>query len=507
MVTLNGDHVPPDGLDIARAAADWLQEHPQDTATLQALHTIINGSGASVLDQPDDIMPTVPPLADYPVAPGLKEYVGAIRSIAGCSIPTAAACVGAAFNLLCAEDVDCQSLAHNPHPTSLYFVVGSESGWRKSSAFREAMGGHIEADERVEATHQEGKADLQGGEMEQKKGFSPRALRQDFTIEALLSRLWKARRTMAVANSDASSLLGGWSFRNDNLGRTLSHFITLWDGDASTIDRRNPDMPELYFYQRRLTGLFMAQVDVAEALLFSTAAGNGFTARCLASIDRCRPSMGDDGPSQESALSTIIRMRNLIISRREQQDAQVELLRGATSRPVIRPEAGARDLLAAMSGKCEVLADNADTPHERGFWARAQEQTARYAAMLAYVRTIEERGDGNWDSINYIRAEVDAAQAVITWHGELIRAHSLAAASEKGTKMARESIAVLRERMPKHRKDDGSVGVRDLLSKFGKGEVRINAMLREDVIRVLEQHRQIIPTARKGHYLIAGVSP
>ena len=48
------------------------------------------------------------------------------------------------------------------------------------------------------------------------RGFSPRALRQDFTIEALLSRLWKARRTMAVANSDASSLLGGWSFRRNN---------------------------------------------------------------------------------------------------------------------------------------------------------------------------------------------------------------------------------------------------------------------------------------------------
>ena len=113
--------------------------------------------------------------------------------------------------------------------------------------------------------------------------------------EALLSRLWKARRTMAVANSDASSLVGGWSFRKDNLSRSLSHFVSLWDGDPTSIDRRNPEAPEIFFYQRRLTALIMGQVNVVEDLLFSQAAGNGFTARCLPSMGRacrcahCRP--------------------------------------------------------------------------------------------------------------------------------------------------------------------------------------------------------------------------
>ena len=105
------------------------------------------------------------------------------------------------------------------------------------------------------------------------KGFAPRAIRQDFTIEALLTRLWKARRTIGVANSDASSLLGGWSFRKDNLDRSLSHFVNLWDGDPTSIDRRNPEVPEIFFYQRRLTALIMGQVNVAEKLLFSEAAG------------------------------------------------------------------------------------------------------------------------------------------------------------------------------------------------------------------------------------------
>ena len=111
---------------------------------------------------------------------------------------------------------------------ALLIQVGRKNGWRKSASFRETMKGHVEADERVEALHHEADSNTEESMEFRVKGFSPRALRQDFTIEALLSRLWKARRTMAVANSDASSLLGGWSFRRDNLSRSLSHFVSLY---------------------------------------------------------------------------------------------------------------------------------------------------------------------------------------------------------------------------------------------------------------------------------------
>ena len=236
----------------------------------------------------------------------------------------------------------------------------------------------MEADERVEALHHESDSNTEEGMELRVKGFSPRALRQDFTIEALLSRLWKAHRTMAVANSDASSLLGGWSFRKDNLSRSLSHFVSLWDGGPTSIDRRNPEAPEIFFYQRRLTVLIMGQVNVAEELLFSQAAGNGFTARCLPSMDRERPKPPEDSSnSYQAALDTIAEIRALVIRRREDQDANVELLLGVQHRPVIYPETDARDLLAAAAAKFEVLADSTDNPPERGFWARAQEQTAR----------------------------------------------------------------------------------------------------------------------------------
>ena len=93
----------------------------------------------------------------------------------------------------------------------------------------------------------------------------------------------------------------------------------------------------------------------------------------------------------------------------------------------------ARDRLAAASAKFEALADAADNVHGRGFLARAQEQTARYAATLAYVRTLEDGIPESWEHVHYTRPEVDQAEAVITWHGELIRSYAIQAASEAGT--------------------------------------------------------------------------
>ena len=373
-MTMNGEPVQPEGLDLMRDLEQWLLEHPNDYQVQQRLHDLGRDPRFADADEPDDIMPEVPDLADFPLPSGLDKYVSAVRFISGASIPTSAACVAAAFNLLAAEDVDVKSLASDPHPVSLYFIVGSESGWRKSSSFRQAMQGHLESDERVEEQFRDISSNKQESTLSedmfsQPRGFSPRALRQDFTIEALLTRLWKARRTMCVANSDASSLLGGWSFRSDNNSRTLSHFVNLWDGDPTSIDRRNPEAPEMFFYQRRLTGLIMGQVNVIEDLLFSQAAGNGFTARCLASVDRERPKPPDDGSGEQSAECVAV-MRKLVIGRREDQDALVEALRGASRRPVLYPEPEARDLLAAASAKFDLLSDNADNPHERGFWAR-----------------------------------------------------------------------------------------------------------------------------------------
>ena len=318
-----------------------------------------------------------------------------------------------------------------------------------------------------------------------------------------IAEIIMARRTMAVANSDASSLLGGWSFRKDNLSRSLSHFVSLWDGDPTSIDRRNPESPEIFFYQRRLTALIMGQVNVVEDLLFSQAAGNGFTARCLPSMDRERPKPpADTSTTHQAALDTIADMRELVIRRRADQDANAELLQGVLRRPVIHPEHNARDLLAAASAKFDTLADATDNLHERGFWARAQEQTARYAATLAYVRTLEEGIPQSWEHVHYTRPEVDQAEAVITWHGDLIRPYAVQAASEKVTRLANETITMLREKREKVVKEDGSIAARNIIARLGKGQLRTDAALREQVLDVLVVHRHLIPTARRGHYMM-----
>ena len=502
-MTMKGEPVPPEGLDHIKELQKWLEQYPNDVMVRSKLAEIQRDPRFAEPDEPDDIMPQVPELAEFPVPPGLKKYIEATRIVAGASVPTSAACIAAAFNLLAAEDIDVQSRANAPHPSGLYFVVGSESGWRKSASFRETMKGHVEADERVDALHHEVDSDTEEGMEFRVKGFSPRALRQDFTIEALLSRLWKARRTMAVANSDASSLLGGWSFRKDNLSRSLSHFVSLWDGDPTSIDRRNPEAPEIFFYQRRLTALIMGQVNVVEDLLFSQAAANGFTARCLPSMDRERPKPpADTSTSFQSALGTIADIRALVIRRRADQDANVELLRGVLRRPVIHPEHDARDLLAAASAKFDTLADATDNLHERGFWARAQEQTARYAATLAYVRTLEEGIPQSWEHVHYTRPEVDQAEAVITWHGDLIRSYAVQAASEKITRLANETITMLREKREKVVKEDGSIAARAVIARMGKAELRTDATKREQVIDLLVTHRHLIPVARKGHYMM-----
>ena len=65
---------------------------------------------------------------------------------------------------------------------------------------------------------------------------------------------------------------------------------------------------------------------------------------------------------------------------------------------------------------------------------------------LAYVRTLEDGIPQSWEHVHYTRPEVDQAEAVITWHGELIRSYAVQAASEKITRLANETITMLREK-------------------------------------------------------------
>ena len=123
-------------------------------------------------DEPDDIMPQILELAEFTAPPGLKRHIDAVRTVAGAS------------------------RANAPHPAGLYFIVGPESGWRKSSAFREAMQGHVEAEERADALFHE--------------NHSPMVEKNDGTIpaHAVIARIGKAElRTDATKREQVLDLL------------------------------------------------------------------------------------------------------------------------------------------------------------------------------------------------------------------------------------------------------------------------------------------------------------
>ena len=70
------------------------------------------------------------------------------------------------------------------------------------------------------------------------------------------------------------------------------------------------------------------------------------------------------------------------------------------------------------------------------------------------------------------------------------------------TSLANETITMLREKREKVVKEDDSIAARNIISRMGKGEMRTDAGLREQVLDVLVSHRHLIPTARRCHYMM-----
>ena len=103
---------------------------------------------------------------------------------------------------------------------------------------------------------------------------------------------------------------------------------------------------------------------------------------------------------------------------------------------------------------------------------------------------------------DYVWCGAPISEAVITWHGDLIRSYAVQAASEKITRLANETITMLREKREKVQKEDGSIAARAVIARMGKAELRTDATKREQVIDLLVTHRHLIPVARKGHYMM-----
>ena len=74
-MTMKGEPVPPEGLDHIKSLQKWLEQYPNDVMVRSKLAEIQRDPRFAEPDEPDDIMPQVPELAEFPVPPGLKKYI------------------------------------------------------------------------------------------------------------------------------------------------------------------------------------------------------------------------------------------------------------------------------------------------------------------------------------------------------------------------------------------------------------------------------------------------
>ena len=337
------------------------------------------------------------------------------------------------------------------------------------------------------------------------RGFSPRALRQDFTIEALLGEALEGPQDHGGGQLGGIFPIGrlefptgqpqphpqplreplGWRTRPPSTGATPR------PPRSSSTSAASPDSS----WARSMS---------LKASCSDQAAGNGFTARCLPAIDRERPKPPEDtSTSYQAATDTIARMRELVIRRREDQDANVELLRGVLRRPVIQPDPDARDLLAAASAKFDALADGSDNIHARGFWARAQEQTG---TIRRHACLCPDAGGRHTRVLGTCALHPPRGRSGRGRHHLARRPHQVLPPSRPPpkrspawpTRPSRSSVKNER----RVTKEDGSIAARNVIARMGKGEMRTDAGLREQVLDVLVSHRHLIPTARKGHYMM-----
>ena len=233
--------------------------------------------------------------------------------------------------------------------------------------------GHVEAESRV-------------------KGFSPRALRQDFTIEALLSRLSGPRH------------------------------------------RRGPEpVPQPFRLPmgRRPDVHRPAQPRGPRDILLPAPSH--------------RP---DHGPGQRRRGPAVQPSRGQRVHR------QVPAQHGPGEEASVRHLRPTRPhwLSRLWKARRTMAVANSDASSLLGGWSFRKDNgpVRRHAPSGRWRTAYPSPG-----SVHYTRPEVDQAEAVITWHGDLIRSYAVQAASEKVTRLANETITMLREKREKVQKEDG----------------------------------------------------
>ncbi len=310
--------------------SEWLDQHPDATKKdLFALDTLEIPSDGWEPMQPlhdESCMPQAPyPIEAFPDV--MKDAILAVHESAQAPLPMIAASALSALSLAAQAHIDIERTAGLKGPVSLYCLTVCDSGERKTtcdSLFMEPLRKY-EQEQRVaqESSYQTYKADHLYWE-EQLSGLKAKIRREsksnksnnhnsqsdlkaqlhelqkeepsppkipklcytDATTEALgygLSKRWPSAGAMT---SEGGQFFGAHSFGKDHRVSALSLYNVLWDGGASSVDRKTMDSYEIC--NARLSVSILVQPAVIDSFMQQSqglARGSGFLARFLF----CRP--------------------------------------------------------------------------------------------------------------------------------------------------------------------------------------------------------------------------
>ena len=468
---------------------------------------------------PTRIIAEPKPLPPLPVPNILRPYVEAICELAGTSVGTSHSATMGAINLALSAVIDVASLAPDTHPSTLFLLTSSETGWRKSAAFKLAFRAHMEADDIIDACWEDARKAKRNRPPKQEgegaplmvfdpRSVSPVALRNDSTAEALLANLAEGRRTQSLASAEGGVALGGWSYGRGQIAQTYAKFNSLWSGESVNIERITQRV-SIRVADARLCICLMMQPAFAAQYLLSDSATNGFSARSLLNRDIARPKeLTFEWPVGTSARYYVDQLKDMITQLRRQQDAGTQFV-DAPPIPVtvMRPTDGARTALREFLGQCQDAADSGTVDgHERGFLERGAEQAARYASMLAALRSLEA---GEPFGESYTEADVRDAAAVISWHGLNLASYAQEADNARLVKAAQWTATRLHGWAAKSKSPQGTIQLLSLLGSYCAGDAKFAKDSPDDkraIIELLQEYDFVRPAGR-GSFMVNPLTP
>ena len=270
-------------------------------------------AAADVIPYPTaPIIPTTPPAEPYPLhslPESLLRVVEAIEQAAGVppNIASIAVLSSVAFAVSPITEIEEDGSWVSP---AMFFMAISDTGQRKSTAFKYAHRGHKNASDALVRRYNEAKAAHKKREFEARKekkrieppnpvDGQPVMSSSDTTLEAIYGKLAKTRPSAAIYADDATSQFSGWVTGKTILGKTLTGLSVLWDSGDFDLDRTS-DGGKDYHGQNRCFNIALGiQIQPALDLLTHPAAATGWGPRVLPCLaDHTRYPAGQ--PTEES---------------------------------------------------------------------------------------------------------------------------------------------------------------------------------------------------------------